>query len=97
MRGGELGLAPKALFWPAFSDAAVSLKVGQISQIVETPDGYHLIQMIEKNGDMFNARHILLKPKYTEEDQENAFKKLDSLKTVIEKGDVALICPHEKN
>ena len=86
-KGGELGMASKDIFWPAFSDAAMSLKPGVISQIVETPDGFHIIQIIEKKGDMFNARHILLKPKYTEEDQENAFKKLDSLKSVIEKGE----------
>ena len=87
-KGGELGMASRDIFWPAFSDAAMSLKPGAISQIVETPDGFHIIQIIEKKGDMFNARHILLKPKYTEEDQEKAFKLLDSLKTVIEKKDV---------
>ncbi|MBP5566842.1 MAG: peptidylprolyl isomerase [Bacteroidales bacterium] len=86
-KGGELGMASKDIFWPSFSDAAMSLKPGVISQIVETPDGFHIIQIIEKKGDMFNARHILLKPKYTEEDQEKAFKLLDSLKTVIEKGE----------
>ena len=86
-KGGELGMASRDIFWPAFSDAAMSLKPGSISQIVETPDGFHIIQVIEKKGDMFNARHILLKPKYTEEDQEKAFKMLDSLKTVIEKGE----------
>ena len=86
-KGGELGMASRDIFWPAFSDAAMSLKPGAISQIVETPDGFHIIQVIEKKGDMFNARHILLKPKYTAEDQEKAFKRLDSLKTVIEKKD----------
>ena len=86
-RGGELGMASKSIFWPAFSDAAMALRPGTISQIVETPDGFHIIEVIEKKGDMFNARHILLKPKYTEEDQEKAFKLLDSLKTVIEKKD----------
>ena len=86
-KGGELGMASRDIFWPAFSDAAMSLKPGVISQIVETPDGFHIIQVIEKKGDMFNARHILLKPQYTEEDQEKAFKMLDSLKTVIEKKD----------
>ena len=83
MRGGELGMAPKAMFWPAFSDAAVSLKEGQISQIVETPDGYHLIQMIEKNGDMFNARHILLKPKYTDAERTKCMVRLDSIRNAI--------------
>ena len=86
-KGGELGMASRDIFWPAFSDAAMALKPGAISQIVETPDGFHIIQVIEKKGDMFNARHILLKPKYTADDQEKAFKVLDSLKTVIEKGD----------
>lgn len=84
IKGGELGKASKNIFWPQFSDAAMALKEGQISQIVETPDGFHLIQMIEKDGEMFNARHILLKPKYTSDDRIKAFNKLDSLKTVIE-------------
>ena len=82
-RGGELRMAPKSLYWPAFSDAAMALKPGQISQVVETPDGFHIIQMIERNGDMFNARHILIKPEYTSVDRNKAFKTLDSLKTLI--------------
>ena len=82
-RGGELGMASKSIFWPAFSDAAMALRPGVISQIVETPDGFHLIEVIEKKGDMFNARHILLKPQYTAEDQEKAFSRLDSLRTKI--------------
>ncbi len=82
-KGGELGMASKSIFWPAFSDAAMSLKPGAISQIVETPDGFHIIEVLEKKGDMFNARHILLKPKYTAEDREKAFSKLDSLRTAI--------------
>ena len=82
-RGGELGLASKSIFWPAFSDAAMALRPGVISQIVETPDGYHILDVIEKKGDMFNARHILLKPQYTAEDREKAFSRLDSLRTKI--------------
>ena len=83
-RGGELGLASKSIYWPAFSDAAMALKPGTISQIVETPDGFHLIEVLEKKGDMFNARHILLRPEYTQEDQDKAFKTLDSLRTEIQ-------------
>ena len=82
-KGGELGMASKSIFWPAFSDAAMSLRPGAISQIVETPDGFHLIEVLEKKGDMFNARHILLKPRYTASDREKAFKTLDSLRTAI--------------
>lgn len=82
-KGGELGLASKSIFWPAFSDAAMALKPGVVSQIVETPDGFHIIEVLEKKGDMFNARHILLKPEYTVEDRTKAFKTLDSLKTEL--------------
>lgn len=82
-KGGELGMASKSIFWPAFSDAAMALKPGVVSQIVETPDGFHIIEVLEKKGDMFNARHILLKPEYTTEDRENGFRILDSLKTEL--------------
>ena len=82
-KGGELGMASKSIFWPAFSDAAMALKPGIVSQIVETPDGFHIIEVLEKNGDMFNARHILLKPEYTAEDRSKAFNVLDSLKTEL--------------
>jgi len=82
-KGGELGMASKSIFWPAFSDAAMSLKPGVVSQIVETPDGFHIIEVLDKKGDMFNARHILLKPEYTSEDREKAFGMLDSLRTQI--------------
>ena len=82
-KGGELGMASKSIFWPAFSDAAMSLKPGVVSQIVETPDGFHIIEVLEKKGDMFNARHILLKPEYTSEDRTKAFQTLDSLKTEL--------------
>jgi peptidyl-prolyl cis-trans isomerase SurA len=82
-KGGELGMYSKSIFWPAFSDAAMALKPGQVSQIVETPDGFHIIQMIERKGDMFNVRHILLKPQYTSEDRNKAFTRLDSIRTAI--------------
>ncbi len=82
-KGGELGMASKSIFWPVFSDAAMALKPGIVSQIVETPDGFHIIEVLEKKGDMFNARHILLKPEYTAEDRTRAFTTLDSLKTEL--------------
>jgi peptidyl-prolyl cis-trans isomerase SurA len=82
-KGGELGMASKSIFWPVFSDAAMSLKQGVVSQIVETPDGFHIIEVLEKKGDMFNARHILLKPEYTSEDRKKGFRVLDSLRTEL--------------
>ena len=85
-KGGELGMASKSIFWPAFSDAAMSLKVGQVSQVVETPDGFHIIQLIEREGDKFNARHILIKPQYTSEDRSRAFQRLDSIRNLVVEG-----------
>jgi peptidyl-prolyl cis-trans isomerase SurA len=87
-RGGELGMRPKSVYWPQFSDAAMALKAGQVSQIVETPDGFHIIQMIEKSGDMFNARHILIKPTYTARDRNAAFSRLDSIRSEIVDGKI---------
>ncbi|MDR2585299.1 MAG: peptidylprolyl isomerase [Prevotellaceae bacterium] len=83
MRRGELGMAAKQIFYPAFSDAAMALRPGQVSQIIETPDGFHIIQLIEKEGDMFNARHILRKPQFGSDVRQKAFNKLDSLKNQI--------------
>jgi peptidyl-prolyl cis-trans isomerase SurA len=88
-KGGELGMASRSIFWPAFADAAMSLKPGIISQIVETPDGFHIIEVLEKKGDMFNARHILMKPEYTVADREKAFSKLDSLKALIDTSEIS--------
>lgn len=88
-KGGELGMASKSIFWPAFSDAAMSLKPGTISQVVETPDGFHIIEVLDKKGDMFNARHILIKPSYTAADREKAFKTLDSLRTAIDSSKIS--------
>jgi len=83
-RGGELGLRSVEDYLPAFADAAMSLKPGQVSQIVETEDGYHIIQLIVKEGnDMFNARQILLRPKFTSDARQTAFTRLDSIADLI--------------
>ncbi len=87
-RGGELGMASKSIYVPAFADMAMSLKPGIISQIVETEYGFHIMEVIEKKGDMVNVRHILLKPRYTDEDRQKAFKTLDSLRTEVNNGAV---------
>ena len=89
LRGGELGLAPKEQWHQSFGDAMIKLQPGQVSGVVETPDGFHIIQLIEKQGEnLYNARHILLKPTYTETEQRETVAFLDSLAGVIRRGEM---------
>ncbi|MDR0766387.1 MAG: peptidylprolyl isomerase [Odoribacteraceae bacterium] len=79
VKGGELGYSPKSRFAPEFADAAFSLKAGRISKIVETEFGFHIIQYVDRQGEMINVRHILLRPKIDDKGRQEAIEKLDSI------------------
>ena len=81
--GGNLGFQKSEDLDQTFVGAALKLKPGEISGIVETQFGLHIIQMIERRGSEFNARHILIKPASTQLDLNEAMRFLDSLKAVI--------------
>ena len=84
MQGGELGFHGRADFVPEFSNVAFNLNdPKKVSKIVETEYGYHIIQLIEKRGDQINCRHILLRPKVSQKDLEDAVVRLDSLRKEI--------------
>ncbi|MCD4711002.1 MAG: peptidylprolyl isomerase, partial [Bacteroidales bacterium] len=68
----------------AYADAAWALKPEQVSKIVESSFGFHIIQMVERRGNSANTRHILMNPKADANAKQKAIYKLDSLKTVIE-------------
>ncbi len=87
-QGGDLGVAPKEQWHDAFGEAMSKLQPGQVSGVVETPDGFHLIQLIEQQGDnLYHSRHILLKPTYTDKELLETVVFLDSLAGVIRKGE----------
>ncbi|MCW8804848.1 MAG: peptidylprolyl isomerase [Ignavibacteriaceae bacterium] len=64
--GGDLGFVKKGVFYPQFEAAAYALEVGEISNIIETPVGYHIIELLEKRGESIHTRHILIKFKTDE-------------------------------
>ena len=83
-RGGELGFVGKGQLVSAFADVAFNLTDSKrVSRIVETEYGYHIIQLIERKGDRINCRHILLKPRISYIDKQNAIIKLDSIRNLI--------------
>lgn len=83
-RGGDLGFAKRGSYVPEFEAAVFSLKQGEISEIIETEYGFHVIKQLERRGNNVRARHILIKPDLTETDLLKARNKLDSIKNLIE-------------
>lgn len=71
---------------PEFLNAAFKLQNGEISPIFKTKFGYHIIQMINRNGDNADLRHILVKPSVTSGDFKKAMATLDSIRTLLVSG-----------
>ena len=85
-KGGELGYQTKSALAPAFAEAAFSLKPGRVSKIVETEFGFHILQYIDRQGDKVNVRHILLRPRISDEERQEAIQHLDTVLTYIHDG-----------
>ena len=85
-KGGELGFVGRGDLVPEFEAAAFALKGKDISDIIETMYGFHIIQLIERRGETINVRHILISPKASANDLEVARIKLDSISEVIRLG-----------
>jgi len=87
-KGGELGFYGRGELYPEFEAVAFNLKDGEISEIVETEAGFHIIQMIERRGEYVNVRHILLMAKVSPYALEKAKNELDTIAMQIRNGDI---------
>jgi len=87
-KGGELGFFSRGDMVGEFENAAFALQDGEISPIIETKYGFHIIQMIERRGNQVNCRHILLQPKVTSQQLGEAYKELEEIKEKIDKGEI---------
>lgn len=85
--GGETGFQSRSVLLPEYANAAFNLNdTKRVSNIVETDDGFHIIQLIERRGDRVNTRHILLRPKVSDKDLTEALTRLDSVRSEILNG-----------
>lgn len=88
-KGGELGFFTRGDMVGEFEAAAFSLKPGEVSPVIETKFGFHIIQLIERRGNSVNVRHILMIPKVSSDDLLKARMRLDSLAQEIRSGKIA--------
>lgn len=81
--GGNLGIIERGELVPDFEAAAYRLKEGEISGVVETPFGFHIIKLDEKRGDKLKLRHILIRPKITNADVIEVEDRMDSIQHLL--------------
>lgn len=84
--GGNLGIIERGELVPDFEAAAYRLKEGEISDVVETPFGFHIIKLDEKRGDKLKLRHILIRPKLTNADVTEVQERMDSIHRLLVDG-----------
>ncbi len=89
IRGGEMDPAPSNLYVAPFAEALEKLRPGQISEVVETEFGFHIIELIDKKGDKYHCRHILLRPTFTREERAEPGRQLDSIARLIRRDSIS--------
>ena len=81
--GGDLGFVKRGVFYPQFEAVAFSLEEGEMSDVVETPVGYHIIELLERRGESIHTRHILIKFKTDENADLETIEFLSDLRDSI--------------
>lgn len=89
IHGGEMEPMPASYYVQPFAEALEKLKPGQVSEIVETEYGFHIIELIDKKGDMYHCRHIVLRPTFTREELMLPAQRLDSIANLIRKDSIS--------
>jgi len=87
-KGGELGFVNRGDLVPEFERAAFRLRQGEISEVIESKFGFHIIQLIERRGDQINVRHILLRPKVSATSLNDAKVKIEKIADEIKSGSI---------
>ncbi|ANQ47641.1 peptidylprolyl isomerase [Flammeovirga yaeyamensis] len=86
-KGGDLGWHGRGELVPEFEEIALTIDPNEIADPVESDFGFHLIQLLERRGGRFRARHILIRPKSNYQDVKDAVSFLDSIRTLIAESD----------
>ncbi len=85
--GGDLGYVKRGAFFSEFESAAFALAKNELSEVIESPVGYHIIQLLDRRGESIHTRHILIKPTVDDEADLNAIELLSSIRDSIIKKD----------
>jgi peptidyl-prolyl cis-trans isomerase SurA len=85
-QGGDLGSVQRGVFYPEFEAAAFALQVNEVSKVIESPVGYHIIQLLDRKGNQIHTRHILVMVKSDDTSDLKAIELLTDIKDSIRNG-----------
>lgn len=83
--GGDLGWGKRGSYVTEFEATAYQLEPNEISEVIKTEFGFHILQLLERRGNLVHLRHILIKPRITQKDKDLAYRQLDTVRTLITK------------